>query len=264
MRSPKRLLRRCGERGALNAPTNLHLRRRASANMPPMPAAPPVVELRAVHKAVREGEAQRPVLLGVDLTVAAGEAVAVRGRSGSGKSTLLNLIAGIDDVDRGSVRTCGIDVVAADERQRAELRRRHLGFIFQAFHLLPTLTAGENVALPLELAGVGRGEAFARARAMLERVDLGDRFAAWPSVMSGGEQQRVAVARALAVRPKLLLCDEPTGNLDDAAAGQVSQLLDDLRRQHGCALVVVTHSADAASRCDRQCWLEGGMLREHS
>ena len=227
--------------------------------MAPMPADP-LVSLRAVHKSVREGGTVRPVLTGVDLDIAPGEAVAVLGRSGSGKSTLLNLIAGIDDVDRGSVITCGVDVGAADERARATLRSQKLGFVFQAFHLLPTLTVAENIALPLELAGVKPHDAAPRVQRILQRVGLADRAQAWPDVLSGGEQQRVAVARALCGEPRLLLCDEPTGNLDDRAAVLVLDLLHELRREHGCALVVVTHSAAAAASCDRRVRLEGGQL----
>ena len=224
-----------------------------------MPSAS-LVSLRSVHKSVHEGLGTRVVLAGVDLDVLPGEAVAVLGRSGSGKSTLLNLIAGIDDTDAGSVVTCGVDVVRAGERQRARLRSERLGFVFQAFHLLPTLTVAENVALPLELAGVARPVAATRVRELLERIGLADRAGAWPDVLSGGEQQRVAVARALRGEPRLLLCDEPTGNLDDRAAVLVLDLLHELRREHGCALVVVTHSAAAAASCDRRVRLEGGQL----
>ena len=225
-----------------------------------MSAVTPLVALRAVTKSIREGGSVRTVLAGVDLDIAAGEAVAVLGRSGSGKSTLLNLIAGIDDVDGGAITTCGVDVVHADERVRARLRSERLGFVFQAFHLLPTLTVAENVALPLELAGHARTAARARVDDVLARVGLADRAAAWPDVLSGGEQQRVAVARALAVRPRLLLCDEPTGNLDDASAQRVLNLLHELRTAEHCALVMVTHSPAAARTCDRQLWLEGGVL----
>jgi putative ABC transport system ATP-binding protein len=228
--------------------------------MQSMPPVPPIVLLRAVAKSVREGGRSRPVLAGVDLDVGAGEAVAILGRSGSGKSTLLNLIAGIDDADGGEITTCGVDVVRADERARASLRRRHVGFVFQAFHLLPTLTVAENVALPLELAGVPAAAARARAAELLARIGLADRADAWPEVLSGGEQQRVALLRALAPRPQLLLCDEPTGNLDDASARAVLELLAELRREHGCALVVVTHSREAAAICERQLHLEAGVL----
>lgn len=220
-----------------------------------------VVEVREVHKSVREGGVVRPILAGVDFDVARGEAVAILGRSGSGKSTLLNLIAGIDDADRGSIVTAGVDVTKADERERAALRARHVGFVFQSFHLLPTLSVAENVALPLELAGAPAAEGRARAAELLARVGLADRAAAWPDVLSGGEQQRVAVARALATRPAVLLCDEPTGNLDDASARVVLDLLNGLRREHECALIVVTHSEATAALCDRRLHLDGGVLR---
>lgn len=226
-----------------------------------MPTPEPVVCLRAVEKLVREGGAARAVLSGVDLEVGPSEAVALLGRSGSGKSTLLNLIAGIDEPDGGQVVTAGLDVTSADERARAALRTRSLGFVFQSFHLLPTLTVAENIALPLELAGLAASESRARVAELLQRVGLADRAGAWPRVLSGGEQQRVAVARALASRPRLLLCDEPTGNLDDAAAALVLDLISQLRAEQGCAVVLVTHSRAAAAICDRQLRLEGGQLR---
>ncbi len=226
-----------------------------------MPPAQVVVELASVSKSVHEGRTARQVLAGVDLQVAAGEAVAILGRSGSGKSTLLNLIAGIDLADGGKVVTSGLDLARADERARAELRARRLGFVFQSFHLLPTLTVAENIALPLELGGLPRRDAAARVADLLGRVGLADRASAWPAVLSGGEQQRVAVARALAPRPAVLLCDEPTGNLDDGAAALVLELLTELRREHGCALVLVTHSQAAAAICDRRLRLEAGQLR---
>ena len=219
-----------------------------------------VVVLEGVHKTVPEGDGQRSVLDGVDLVVAPGEAVAVLGRSGSGKSTLLNLIAGIDDADQGSVVTAGLRLESAPERDRAELRSRSIGFVFQSFHLLPTLTVVENVMLPLELAGGQRRDARLRALDLLARVGLGDRANAWPEVLSGGEQQRIAVARAVATRPKLLLCDEPTGNLDDAAAKLVLELIGQLRQEQGCAVVLVTHSGAAAAICDRRLLLERGRL----
>ena len=222
----------------------------------------PVVRLRRVQKSVHEGGSERVVLAGIDLDVAPGEAVAVLGRSGSGKSTLLNLIAGIDDADGGAITTAGVDVVRADERARARLRTRALGFVFQSFHLLPTLTVGENVALPLELAGVGAREAALRVTELLRRVGLDDRAHAWPEVLSGGEQQRVAVARAVAARPQLLLCDEPTGNLDDTAARLVLELIGQVRVEQGCAVVLVTHSRAAAAICDRRLRLDGGVLHD--
>ncbi len=220
----------------------------------------PVVLLREVHKSVREGDTVRPILAGVELAVARGEAVAVLGRSGSGKSTLLNLIAGIDEVDRGTIRTAGLDVTAAGERARAALRAAQVGFVFQSFHLLPTLTVAENIALPLELAKAPAASIGPRVAELLARIGLADRAGAWPDVLSGGEQQRVAVARAVAPRPAVLLCDEPTGNLDDAAAALVVELLANVRREVGCALLLVTHSRQAAAFCDRRLWLEGGVL----
>jgi len=223
-----------------------------------MPEA--AVSLHAVHKSVREGDTVRPILAGVDLVVARGEAVAVLGRSGSGKSTLLNLIAGIDEADAGTIHTAGLDVTAAGERARAALRAQRVGFVFQAFHLLPTLTVAENIALPLELAKVSAATIGPRVAELLERIGLADRGAAWPEVLSGGEQQRVALARAVAPRPAVLLCDEPTGNLDDAAAALVLELLANVRREVGCALVLVTHSRQAAAFCDRRLRLEGGVL----
>jgi putative ABC transport system ATP-binding protein len=225
-----------------------------------MPATQPVLRLTGVEKSVHEGTGERRILRGVDLEVAAGEAVAVLGRSGSGKSTLLNLTAGIDDADAGTITTAGVDVVRADERTRAALRARSIGFVFQSFHLLPTLTVEENLLLPLAFAGVDDRTAKARVLALLDRVGLADRARTWPNVLSGGEQQRVAVARALANEPPLLLCDEPTGNLDDAAAETVLALLAELRRERGCAVVLVTHSARAAAFCDRRLWLEAGRL----
>jgi putative ABC transport system ATP-binding protein len=155
----------------------------------------PAVELRDVHKSVREGDSVHHILAGVDLTIAPGEAVAILGRSGSGKSTLLNLIAGIDEADRGAIRTAGLDVTAAGERARAAMRSRRLGFVFQAFHLLPTLTVAENVALPLELANAPAASIGPRVQELLQRIGLQDRAEAWPEVLSGGEQQRLAVAR---------------------------------------------------------------------
>jgi putative ABC transport system ATP-binding protein len=223
-------------------------------------SADPVIQLRAVRKSVREGGEVRPVLAGVDLDVLPGEAVAVLGRSGSGKSTLLNLIAGIDDADGGTIRTAGLDVGNASERDRAALRSRRLGFVFQAFHLLPTLTVAENIALPLELAGTPPADIGPRVHELLARIGLQDRARAWPEVLSGGEQQRIAVARAIATAPAVLLCDEPTGNLDDASAKLVLALLAELRAEQGCALVIVTHSRQTAALCDRRLRLEGGVL----
>ncbi len=219
-----------------------------------------VVALSSVHKSVREGAAVRTILAGIDLRVAAGESVAIVGRSGSGKSTLLNVIAGLDGVDAGTVAVAGQSLAQLDEGGRARLRQRHVGFVFQSFHLLPTLTALENVALPLELVRQPAATGRARARELLAGVGLLDRATAFPAVLSGGEQQRIAVARALALRPTVVLADEPTGNLDDESATAVLDLLLGLGRESGSALVVVTHAAMVARRCQRLLRLEHGVL----
>lgn len=223
--------------------------------------ADPVVALQGVHKSVREGGATRPILRGVDLELAPGEMVAVVGRSGSGKSTLLNVIAGLDRADRGRIAVAGSELGALDEAGRARLRQQHLGFVFQSFHLLPTLTALENVALPLELQGVPSASGRARARELLAAIGLGDRGDAFPAVLSGGEQQRIAVARAVATRPLVVLADEPTGNLDDDSAAAVLSLLAALVQQHGSALLVVTHAEMVAARCARVLRLDHGALQ---
>lgn len=191
-----------------------------------------------------------------------GESVALRGRSGSGKSTLLNLISGIDTPDSGRIDIDGFDVTAMSERDRTLYRREHIGFVYQAFNLVPTLSVADNIRLVLELNGVERSEASARIDSLLEAVDLADRAASYPDVLSGGEQQRVAIARALAHRPSLILADEPTGNLDDATAGKVLDLLDRLVRQAGGTMLVATHSATVASFCDRVIELHNGRLVE--
>jgi putative ABC transport system ATP-binding protein len=202
----------------------------------------------------------RIVLDGLDLSIDAGETVAVVGRSGSGKSTLLNVVAGIDVADAGTIDVCGVALRTATDLDRTALRRRRIGFVFQSFHLLPTLTVAENVALPLELIGIDDASATKRVRELLERVELADRADAFPDVLSGGEQQRVAIARAVSHRPALLLADEPTGNLDDDAADAVLALLDDVRRETGCAILMATHAPEAARRCQRTLRLEHGRL----
>lgn len=218
------------------------------------------LELIGVRKSVREGGRDRVVLSDVDLRVAAGEAVAIMGRSGSGKSTLLQIAAGIDRSDAGAVRLCGEDLGTATETRRTALRARHIGFVFQSFHLLPTLTVAENVALPLELTDTLDAASEQRVRGLVARVGLADRMAAFPTALSGGEQQRIALARALAHRPAVLLCDEPTGNLDDDAAAVVLELLHELRREIGCAILTVTHDTSVADQHDRILRLEHGRL----
>ena len=189
-----------------------------------------------------------------------GETVALRGRSGSGKSTLLNLISGIDAPDAGEIEVAGLNITAMFERDRTLFRRAHIGFVYQAFNLVPTLTVADNIGLVLELNQVGEPEASNRVRELLAAVELGDRASSYPDVLSGGEQQRVAIARALAHRPSLLLADEPTGNLDDKTADDVLQLLDRLIRQTNGTMIVATHSAKVAAFCDRVLELHDGKL----
>jgi putative ABC transport system ATP-binding protein len=229
--------------------------------MPPSDT-PPLVELRDVTKAYAEGDTVREVLSGVRLSLYRGEFVVLLGRSGSGKSTLLNLISGIDLPTRGEVRVDGRELVRLSERERTLLRRERIGFIFQAFNLLPTLTVEENVRLPLELNGQPATEAAAKSRALLERVGLGMRAGSFPDRLSGGEQQRVAVARALAHSPPLLLADEPTGNLDEATGRQVLDLLEGLTRQGNACALVVTHEPGLVARADRVLSMEAGRLVE--
>jgi putative ABC transport system ATP-binding protein len=227
-----------------------------------MSPAQPVVELHDVSKSYAEGDAVREVLSHVRLTLHAGEFVVLLGRSGSGKSTLLNLISGIDLPSRGTVRVDGRELVTLSEHERTLLRRERIGFIFQAFNLLPTLTVEENILLPLELTGREGPGSRDRVRELLDTVGLGNRAASFPDRLSGGEQQRVAVARALAHTPPLLLADEPTGNLDEQTGRKVLDLLEGLtRRENACALIV-THDPGLVARADRVLSLETGRLLE--
>lgn len=227
-----------------------------------MSAPSPVVELLDVSKSYAEGETLREVISGVRLTLHAGEFAVLLGRSGSGKSTLLNLISGIDLPSHGTVRVAGRELGSMSEHARTLLRREHVGFIFQAFNLLPTLTVEENILLPLELTGREDTASRERVRALLDTVGLGNRASSFPDRLSGGEQQRVAVARALAHAPPLLLADEPTGNLDEATGRKVLDLLEDLtRRERVCALIV-THDPGLVSRAHRVLRLEAGRLVE--
>ena len=226
------------------------------------PVSAPLVELHDVSKAYAEGEALREVLTGASLSLHRGEFVVLLGRSGSGKSTLLNLISGIDLPTRGTVRVEGRELSRLSERERTLLRRERIGFVFQAFNLLPTLTVEENVRLPLELTGRTGAAADARVRELLGQVGLGGRERSFPDRLSGGEQQRVAVARALAHNPPLLLADEPTGNLDEQTGRQVLDLLvGGIRRDNACAFVV-THDPDLAALADRVFVMEAGRLHE--
>ena len=220
----------------------------------------PSIELIDVHKSYREGDRTHEVLAGTSATIEAGERVAILGPSGSGKSTLLNLVSGIDLPDSGTVRVGGTDIGTLAERDRTLFRRERVGFVFQFFNLMPTLTVLENLLLPLELTGSADGEA--RARELLDAVGLGDRAGAFPDRLSGGEQQRVAIARALIHGPDLLLADEPTGNLDEDTSEIVVRLLDELVREAGTTLIVVTHSRELASRMDRVLRVDHGKLVE--
>src|SRR5437870_4067350 len=205
---------------------------------------PPAVELRKIGKAYREGEAEPVVRRDVSVTIASGEIVVLVGRSGSGKSTLLNLIAGIDRPTAGTVAVNGTDLTPLDEQARTRFRRRHIGFVFQFFNLIPLLTVEENLILPLDLNNRADAKGVAHARELLERVGLGGRGDSYPERLSGGEQQRVAIARALVHDPALILADEPTGNLDAETATGVLDLLDTLAREAGRTVLMATHSRE--------------------
>ena len=223
-----------------------------------------MLTLSDLRKRYREGDQLHTVLDGASACIEAGERVAVLGPSGSGKSTLLNLISGIDLPDSGTVRVGDLDLTALGERERTLFRRERVGFVFQFFNLLPTLTVLENLLLPMELAGRANAAGEARARELLERVGLASRADAFPDRLSGGEQQRVAIARAVAHGPDLLLADEPTGNLDEDMGAAVAELLDELVSAQGGTLVVVTHSLDLARRMDRVLRIDHGRLVESS
>jgi len=217
-----------------------------------------VLAARGIGKTVKSGDRDLAILRDIELQVMPGEAVAIVGASGSGKSTLLALLAGLDTPSAGTVELDGESLFALDEDARAELRGRTVGFVFQSFQLLPSLTALENVMLPLELAG--REDAESAAREVLARVGLAERLQHYPKHLSGGEQQRVALARAFVVQPKLLLADEPTGSLDAEAGEAVIALLFQLNRESGTTLVLVTHDEQLARRCARVVRLAAGRI----
>ena len=233
-----------------------------SASTAEQPAAIPVIAVDAVTRAYRFGDADDGVraLRGVSLTVMPGEFVAILGPSGSGKSTLLNLLGALDRPTSGTVRFDGRDVAAMSDTQLARLRNAEIGFVFQQFHLLARTAAIDNVALPLIYGGVSRTERIARARAALEAVGLGHRLDHQPTELSGGEQQRVAIARALVTDPRVILADEPTGNLDTATGADVMSLLERLNADRGTALVVITHDMEVASRAPREIRLRDGRI----
>ena len=224
-----------------------------------MPENPdPIIAVEHVSKSVTDSTGTLDILLDIDFRLAPRETAAIVGASGSGKSTLLSIIAGLDTPTRGTVRLAGQDLFALDEDERAALRARQVGFVFQSFQLMGNLTALENVMLPLELAG--RRDARQRASAMLDRVGLGQRLAHYPKVLSGGEQQRVALARAFVVEPAVLLADEPTGSLDFATGETIMELMLALNREQGTTLVLVTHDRALAARCDRRITIEAGRI----
>ncbi len=216
----------------------------------------PVLSLKDVHLALDGNAGRVEILHGISLDVAKGASIGLIGPSGSGKSSLLMLMGGLERATGGSVTALGEDFGAMNEDALARFRRDHMGVVFQSFHLIPTMTALENVATPLELAG--HRDAFERAEAELETVGLGHRAGHYPAQMSGGEQQRVALARASAPRPAILLADEPTGNLDSTNGAAIMDLLFDLREKHGATLVLVTHADELAARCDRIVTLTDG------
>ncbi len=219
-----------------------------------------MIETRKLKQEVTSGEGALVILKGIDMAIHAGESVAIVGVSGSGKSTLLGMLAGLDRPSSGEVFLAGTEITALDEEQRALLRGKQVGFVFQNFQLLPSLTALENVMLPLEVKGAKEPQV--RAAQWLERVGLAGRATHYPLQLSGGEQQRVAVARAFASEAPILFADEPTGNLDSRTGEKVADLLFSLNRESGTTLVLVTHDPKLAARCDRQLEMEDGTLRE--
>jgi putative ABC transport system ATP-binding protein len=221
-------------------------------------AGSPLIQALNLSFQVRAQAGEINILRGVDLAVRTGEAVGIVGPSGSGKTSLLMLLAGLDRPTGGTLSVAGQDLIRMNEDQLAVFRRDNVGIVFQSFHLVPTMTAIENVAVPLEFAG--RADAFDRAEAALRSVGLGHRLTHYPGQLSGGEQQRVALARAFVAEPKLLLADEPTGNLDRGTGGHVMDLLFGLREQFGTTLLLITHDPLLAERCERQVRIEDGRI----
>jgi putative ABC transport system ATP-binding protein len=220
----------------------------------------PAVAMRGIDLSLGRGAARVHILRGVAMTIGKGEAVGIVGPSGSGKSTLLMIMAGLERPDRGEVEIDGVKLGAMNEDALARFRGQRIGIVFQSFHLIPTMTALENVAAPLELAGAY--DATARATAELEQVGLGDRLSHYPAQLSGGEQQRVALARALCPRPSLLIADEPTGNLDETTGNTIVDLIFNLPARRGATLALVTHDAALAARCDRVIRMRSGKVEE--
>ena len=229
-------------------------------------ASDPVLTLEGVHLQLSSDAGSVQILRGIDLTVKAGDTVGVVGPSGSGKTSLLMVIAGLEKVTSGRITAAGTEVSSLDEDSLARFRRDHVGIVFQNFHLVTTMSALENVALPLEFAGLGVGgeDAFGRARTELEAVGLGHRLSHYPGQLSGGEQQRVALARAFVTGPKILLADEPTGSLDQATGDGIIDLLFQLQVRVGTTLILVTHAPELASRCTRIVRLADGRIVDAS
>ena len=224
--------------------------------------ADPAIELRDVDLSLGAGAARVHILRNINLTIGQGEAIGLVGASGSGKSTLLMTMAGLERPDSGSVRIAGVAIETMNEDALARFRGARIGIVFQSFHLIPTMTALENVAAPLELAGAP--DAFARAAAELALVGLAARQSHYPAQLSGGEQQRVALARALVPRPSLLIADEPTGNLDETTGRAIIDMMFDLPARRGATLALVTHDATLAARCDRVIRMRSGRIEETS
>ena len=224
--------------------------------------ARPAISMRDVHLSLGRGAARVHILKGISLDIGEGEAVGLIGPSGSGKSTLLMTMAGLERPDSGEIRIAGSRIDELDEDALARFRGERIGIVFQSFHLIPTMTALENVAIPLELAG--RSDAFEAAKRELQAVGLGERLSHYPGQLSGGEQQRVALARALAPNPKILVADEPTGNLDEASGSTIIDLMFALKRERGGTLVLVTHDLSLARRCDRMVRLRSGHIESES
>ena len=225
-------------------------------------SSPPAILLDNVHLSLGQGPSRVHILQGVNLLIPRGEAVGLVGPSGSGKSTLLMVLAGLERAVQGQVSIDGQDLLKLDEDGLARFRGRRIGIVFQSFHLIPTMTALENVAVPLELGG--KANAFERAEQELQAVGLGHRLSHYPGQLSGGEQQRVALARALAPDPAILVADEPTGNLDEATGNQIIDLLFKLKSERGATLVLVTYDLNLAKRCDRMVRIRAGLIESDS
>jgi lipoprotein-releasing system ATP-binding protein len=222
----------------------------------------PLIEARAVEKSYPVGVTKVTVLRQLDLVVEPGEMVAVVGASGVGKSTLLHVLGGLDAIDGGSVRIGDVDLARMKPDELTAFRNQHVGFVFQFHHLLPEFSALENAGMPMRIARLPAAERDARARALLERVGLGERLPHKPGMLSGGEQQRVAIARALVMEPRLLLADEPTGDLDEHTAETLHDLLREMHRERGLTSIIATHNARLSAACDRVLRLEDGRLRD--